>query len=83
MINKLERVLGYLKLTKNWTRSIDDSHFECIETYVDMSFETHYDGKSQSACMVMLGGTLVHEACPKQKIITKDSTEAVLVALSD
>jgi hypothetical protein len=31
----------------------------------------------------MLGNTLVHEACQKQKIVTKNSTKAELVALSD
>jgi hypothetical protein len=41
------------------------------------------DGKSQSGCLVMLGNTLVHEACQKQKIITNNSTKAELVALSD
>ncbi len=31
----------------------------------------------------MLGNTLVHEVCHKQKIVTKISTEAELVALAD
>lgn len=54
-----------------------------METYIDASFATHQDGKSQSACLVLLGNTLVHKACQKQKIITKSSTEAELVALTD
>jgi len=32
---------------------------------------------------VLLGNTLVHETCRKHKIITRNSTEAELVALSD
>jgi hypothetical protein len=43
----------------------------------------HEDGKSQSGCMTFLGNTQVHEGCRKQKLITKNSTEAELVALSD
>jgi len=43
----------------------------------------HSDGKGQSACAVMLGNTLVHEVCRKQKIVTKISTEAELAALAD
>jgi hypothetical protein len=31
----------------------------------------------------MLGNTLVHKVCKKQKIVTKNSTEAELVALAD
>jgi hypothetical protein len=82
-VKKLERVLGYLEMTKHWTSAFDDSTFMKVETYVDASFAIHSDGKSQSACMVMLGNTLVHEACGKQKIVTKSLTETELVALSD
>jgi hypothetical protein len=80
---KLERILGYLQFTKSWTRSFDRSTFKRVETYIDASFATHQDGKGHSACVVMLGDTLVHEVCKKQKIVTKNSTEAELVALSD
>jgi hypothetical protein len=80
---KLERVLGYLKLTKEWAKVFDKSPFECVRTYIDASFAIHPDGKSQSGCAVLLGNTLVHKTCRKQKIITKNSTEAELVALSD
>jgi hypothetical protein len=80
---KLERVLGYLQLTKTWTRVFDKSPIERVRTYIDASFAIHPDGKSQSGCTVFLGNTLVHETCKKQKIITRNSTEAELVALSD
>lgn len=33
--------------------------------------------------MVFLGNKLVHEACRKQKLVTKSSTKVELVALSD
>jgi hypothetical protein len=63
---KLERVLGYLKLRKNWSRFIDNSMFERVEMYIDASFAMHEDGKSQSGCMTFLGNTLVYEGCRKQ-----------------
>jgi hypothetical protein len=66
-----------------WTRIFDRSPFNQAISFIDASFATHADGKSQSGCMVFLGNTPVHEACRKQKIVTKDSTEAELVALSD
>jgi hypothetical protein len=66
-IIKLERVLGYLKFTREWTRSFDKSEFERVVTYVDASFTVHSDGKGQSACAVMLGNTLVHEVCHKKR----------------
>jgi len=37
----------------------------------------------QSACLVMLGNTLVHESCRKQQLDTKNSTEAEIVVLAD
>jgi len=58
-----ERVLGYLKLMKNWSRFIDKSAFERVETYIDASFKMHANGKSQSGCMTFLGNMLVHEGC--------------------
>jgi hypothetical protein len=82
-LNKLERVLGYLQLTKCWTRVFDRSKIDRVTIFIDASFATHTDGKSQSGCVVFLGKTLVHETCRKQKIITRNSTEAELVALSD
>jgi hypothetical protein len=80
---KIERVLGYLQSTENRTRIIDDSPFERVETYIDAALVNHKDGNSQSGCMVFLGNTLVHEACRKQKLVTKSSTKVELVALSD
>jgi hypothetical protein len=80
---KLARVLEYLKLMKTWVRVFEDSPFERVQTYINASFATHADGKSQSACVVMLGNTLVHEACRKQKLITKSLAKAELVALLD
>jgi hypothetical protein len=68
---KLERVLGYLQLTKAWTRTFDKSPFERITTYIDESFMMHEDGKSQSACLVMMGNPLVQESCRKQQLVTK------------
>jgi hypothetical protein len=76
-------VLGYLQLMKAWSKVFDKSQIERVRTYIDASFAIHPDGKSQSGCAVLLGNTLVHETCRKQKIITRNSTEAELVALSD
>jgi len=43
-IQKLERLLGYLQLSKSWTRVIDNSSFEQVITYIDASFARHVDG---------------------------------------
>jgi hypothetical protein len=82
-VRKLERVLGYLKQTSVMKRRIGAEPFSKVEAYIDAAFGGHADGKSQSGCVVTLGGTAVIEICRKQKIVSKDSTEAELVALSD
>jgi hypothetical protein len=79
---KLERVLGYLRMTKSWTRAFDRSPFDHVTMYLDASFATHQDGKGQSACMVMLGDTLVHESGRKQKNITRSFTEVKYIHTS-
>jgi hypothetical protein len=80
---KLERVLGYLKQTSAMKRRIGNEPFNKVEVYIDAAFGGQVDGKSQSRCVVTLGGTAVIEICRKQKIVSKDSTEAELVALSN
>jgi hypothetical protein len=46
---------------ESWTRAFDKSVFERVTTYIDASFVMHVNGKGQSACLVRLGNTLVHE----------------------
>jgi hypothetical protein len=80
---KLERVLGFLKLTKKRKRFIDNSVFDRVKLYIDAAFGCHSDGKGQAGCCKMLGKTLVNEITRKLKMVTKDSTDSELVALSD
>jgi hypothetical protein len=80
---KLERILGYLKMTKKQKRLIDKSLFDRVALYIDAAFACYVDGKSQSGVCTLLGNTSVNEISRKQKIVTKDITEAELVALSD
>jgi hypothetical protein len=83
-MKKLDRVIGYLKLTNGrkvkFSPGDDDMS---VTAYIDASFGCHHDGKSQSGCVVRVGGASVLVISRKQKIVTKDSTEAELVALSD
>ena len=82
---KLEKVLGYLSLTKDKALVIsgDIDPSPKVEVFVDASFSTHDDGKGHTGCVIMLNGSMVYSQSRKQKICTKDSTEAEIVALSD
>ena len=82
---KLARVLNYLNGTADLgiTLGADRDGNLRIHTYADASFGVHPDTKSQSGIFISLGkGGIICKAA-KQKIVTKSSTEAELVTLSD
>ena len=54
-----------------------------VTGHIDASFGCHVDGKSQSGVFITLGKGPVFVRSAKQRIVTKSSTEAELVALSD
>lgn len=72
-----------MKLMSTLKKRIGKEPFERVEVYIDAAFGGHIGGKSQSGCVVMLGGTAVITICRKQKLVSKDSTKAELLALSD
>jgi hypothetical protein len=55
-----------------------------VTVYIDASYGVHADGKSHTGSCIVVGRTgAVHCKSAKQQIVTKWSTEAELVALSD
>ena len=81
---KLDRVMGYLSLTKHKRRLIaGDGDMSRLYAFIDASFSVHDDGKGHTGMVIMWGNVAVAVVSKKQKIATKDSTEAELVALSD
>ena len=55
-----------------------------VRTHIDAAYGVHSTtGKSHSGCAISLGKGPVYTASKGQKIVTKSSTEAELVALSD
>ena len=81
---KLRKLLGYLWKTKAkkmlFGRGDGSSK---LEFYIDGAFAIHSDAKSHEGLVVALGGSVILVWSKKQKICTKDSTEAELVAVSD
>jgi hypothetical protein len=72
---KLKRLLGYIRIGK----------IICVRQYIDASYGVHTSsGRSHTGCIIMAGeGGAIYAKSSKQKIVTKASTEAELVALSD
>jgi hypothetical protein len=82
---KLERVIGYLVHTPG--RGIVLKIGEAIEVnaYIDASYGVHQSsGKSHTGCALVIGGMgPVYVKSAKQGHVTKSSTEAELVGMSD
>jgi hypothetical protein len=54
-----------------------------VTAHIDASFGCHENGKSHTGVCITLGDGPIFVRSVKQKIVTKSSTEAELVALSD
>jgi hypothetical protein len=85
--NKLKRALGYLLGTRDRGIVLRIGDFMTVEAYIDAAYGVHTaSGRSHSGCAVVLGlggSGSIQVKSSKQKIVTKSSTEAELVALSD
>ena len=82
---KLIRALGYLLATRERGICLCIGETLSVQAFVDAAYGVHTSsGKSHSGCAVVLGAAgPVHVKSTKQKLVTKSSTEAELVALSD
>lgn len=80
---KLLRIMGYLKRTRDEVMHMKPGGKVQPEVYIDASFGVHHDGTSRTGMCVMLGGVAVGNWSMKQRLVTKSSTEAEVVGLSD
>lgn len=82
---KLRRVLGYLRGTRERGITLKIGDHMTPKAYIDAAYGVHAEsGKSHTGCSIVLGyGGPVYSKSSKQKIVTKSSTEAELVAVSD
>lgn len=82
---KLRRLLGYLGGSKERGIVLRIGDEINVKAYIDASYGVHQDsGKSHTGCAIVIGdGGPVFAKSTKQRIVTKSSTEAELVGLSD
>jgi hypothetical protein len=81
--SKLQRMLKYLSCTQDLGITLVASDPLCIYAHIDASYGVHATGKSHTGMFVTLGSGPILVNSSKQHIVTKSSTEAELVALSD
>jgi len=82
-LGQLLRCLKYLNGTKELGITLRPGDKLQLTAHVDASFATHRDAKSHTGIVVMLGEDPIFAKSSKQKLVTKSSTEAELVSLSD
>ena len=81
--SKLERVLKYLNKTKDLVLTLKCNSPMTILASIDASYAVHRDLKSHSGISISFGSGTIYAESTKQKLVTKSSTEAELVALND
>ena len=85
-LRKLDRVIRYVRdhLGSGITLTAAGKDKNVVVTaHIDASFGCHDDAKSHTGVCITLGRGPVYVRSVKQRIVTKSSTEAELVALSD
>ena len=82
---KLERLLKYVNETKDRGVVLEaGTKGIVVSVLIDAVYGMHPDGRSHTGSCVVVGMMdAVHSKSAKQQIVTKSSTEAGLVALSD
>ena len=81
--NKLKRAIQYLRKTCHMGMVLEGGETVSILAYVDASYGVHPEMKSHTGCVIGIGRGPIYSKSTGQKLSTKSSTEAGLVALSD
>ena len=80
---KLVRMMKYLYGTKDKVLRLSADNLRVVKWYVDASFAVHPDFRSHTGGVMTFGGGAVQAISKKQKLNTRSSTEAELVAADD
>jgi hypothetical protein len=77
----LAQLVDFAKATAQWDFVINPVHLT-LTASADASYACHPDGKGHSGVVCSIGGSTIFARSIKQKIVTKSSTEAELIALN-
>jgi hypothetical protein len=82
---KLRRLLGYIRANRTRGIILRIGEHMGVKSFIDAAYGVHTSsGRSHTGCAIVLGEAgPVYVKSGKQKIVTKSSTEAELVAMSD
>ena len=80
---KLARVMRYLRGTKTMLLTLQADNLQLIKWWIDGAFATHRDMRSHTGGALSLGKGVITGISTRQKLTTRSSTEAELVAVDD
>jgi hypothetical protein len=80
---KLGRAINYLRGSLDMILTLEADSPLILKWYIDGSYAVHEDMKSHTGGMLTLGNGSVYAPSTKQKINSKSSTEAELIAVND
>jgi hypothetical protein len=80
---KLARVIKYLRNTLHMMLTLERNNLHGIEWWIDASYGCHNDMRSQTGGIMTMGKGATYATSVRQKINTRSSTEAELVAVND
>ena len=81
--NKLSRVIKYLRHTKDLVLRLSAENLNIIKWWTDASYGVHHDMRSHTGGVMSMGTGAAYSTSRRQKLNTKSSTEAELVAVDD
>ena len=81
--NKLIRLMKFPNGTRDKKLRLNVDNIKCIKWYIDVAFTVHADYKSHTGATMTFGEGAVQSISRKQKLNTRSSTEAELVAVDD
>lgn len=80
---KLKRLVQYLRGSAQLGLTLEADGGHVVKWWIDAAFAVHGDMRSQSGTAMSLGKGMVYSSTTKQKLNTRSSTEAELVAVND
>ena len=80
---KLVRMMQYMKLTRDDVLTLQADKFDRMRWHIDASFAVHPDFRSHTGGGVTFGKGMIAPVSRKQKLNTRSSTEAEVVAVDD
>lgn len=80
---KLQRLIKYVRGSKDLPMVLGASSPIGIHAYVDSSFGIHSDTKGHTGGIISMGRGAILSKSTAQRIVTKSSTEAEMVGISD